>query len=179
MAHRTTKLPNIRQGDPDVLCAKQLTPNPLPDSIESPNLVRQRQSVIVKRCIISEPSLSQRRYKRYLKQNKASSRVQWAVRRGWIEKQEYCSVCDAKDNVEAHHYNYDDPLEVEWICKRCHVRFHKEIYNHLTMKCEDMPDIFISDGDIDREKTRYISESMHVVENELFIQGSMRPSRYA
>jgi len=36
-----------------------------------------------------------------------------------------CEFCGAP-NGEAHHDNYDNPLEVRWLCRKCHRKWHKE-----------------------------------------------------
>lgn len=44
-------------------------------------------------------------------------------RRGYIKKQS-CLLCN-NHNSEKHHPDYDDPLNVIWLCRRCHNRLHK------------------------------------------------------
>ncbi|MFC3631443.1 hypothetical protein ACFOM8_18590 [Paracoccus angustae] len=34
-----------------------------------------------------------------------------------------CEVC-GRDGVDAHHARYDEPLDVRWLCRRCHVKLH-------------------------------------------------------
>lgn len=56
------------------------------------------------------------------KKANARSYLHMAVRRGKIEKLP-CEVChDPK--VEAHHDDYDKPLEVRWLCKKHHLALH-------------------------------------------------------
>ena len=50
-------------------------------------------------------------------------RVYTAVKNGLIKKKP-CAVCDQK-KVEAHHFNYDKPLEVIWLCKSHHMEVHR------------------------------------------------------
>ena len=35
-----------------------------------------------------------------------------------------CAFCRADDNLEAHHHDYTKPLDVTWLCRPCHRRFH-------------------------------------------------------
>ena len=46
------------------------------------------------------------------------------IRDKHIEKQP-CEICGALD-VEAHHDDYDKPLEVRWLCFSCHSKWHKK-----------------------------------------------------
>lgn len=46
-----------------------------------------------------------------------------AVRDGKIQKLP-CAFCGENDNLEAHHHDYSKPLDVTWLCRPCHRRFH-------------------------------------------------------
>ena len=46
-----------------------------------------------------------------------------AGRRGEIQRQP-CEVCGAAE-VDAHHDDYDKPLEVRWLCRRHHWQEHR------------------------------------------------------
>jgi len=37
-----------------------------------------------------------------------------------------CSICPSTDNIQAHHHDYDLPMEVTYLCKKCHVSWHSE-----------------------------------------------------
>lgn len=54
---------------------------------------------------------------------KAHYLVSNAVRDGRLKK-EPCLFC-GQENVHAHHRDYTKPLEVVWLCPRCHNRLHK------------------------------------------------------
>ena len=48
-----------------------------------------------------------------------------AVRDGRIERPSECSECsDNRIPIEAHHEDYFKPLEVEWLCRPCHLQRH-------------------------------------------------------
>lgn len=67
--------------------------------------------------------------KRYYKQNKYKV-ICWVefrkgVRRGLITRKP-CEIC-GKEKVEAHHDDYNKPLEVRWLCVKHHNKVHKLI----------------------------------------------------
>jgi len=57
---------------------------------------------------------------------KIHRQVKAAVKEGIIKKYDYCSICksDGGGKIMAHHYNYDKPLEVTWLCSSCHTLVH-------------------------------------------------------
>ncbi len=80
-------------------------------------------------------NLWQRNYvKKYepKKRQNARAKVYEAIKRGDLIKQEegklnqsYRDVCSGR--IEAHHGDYDKPLEVTWLCKKHHAYIHKLI----------------------------------------------------
>lgn len=46
------------------------------------------------------------------------------IKRGLVLRQP-CSVCE-NPIAEGHHNDYTKPLEVIWLCRNCHMDFHKE-----------------------------------------------------
>ena len=46
-----------------------------------------------------------------------------AVRDKRIQKRP-CAFCGNNSNLEAHHHDYEKPLDVTWLCRPCHRRFH-------------------------------------------------------
>jgi hypothetical protein len=43
--------------------------------------------------------------------------------------QKDCEKCGAEE-VERHHDDYDDPLNVRFMCRPCHLAFHAEQFSH-------------------------------------------------
>jgi hypothetical protein len=54
---------------------------------------------------------------------KAQNAVNNAVRDRRLQKQP-CAICGAEEHVHAHHQDYAKPLEVKWLCAKCHHRVH-------------------------------------------------------
>lgn len=57
----------------------------------------------------------------------ASMRVGHAIRSGRMTRPDECERCGAKVRVDAHHHDYSKPLDVEWLCRRCHTAHHAEL----------------------------------------------------
>lgn len=54
---------------------------------------------------------------------KAQTAVSNAVRDGRLFK-EPCMFCGTTENIHAHHNSYSRPLDVVWLCAKCHHRMH-------------------------------------------------------
>lgn len=61
------------------------------------------------------------------KKANARSYLNVYIRRGAIKKQP-CEVC-GNEKAQAHHDDYDKPIEVRWLCVRHHIEHHE---NDLT-----------------------------------------------
>jgi len=57
----------------------------------------------------------------------ASTMVVNAVRDGRLYKPDDCSECGGTPNrLHGHHDDYASPLDVRWLCSRCHYAWHEE-----------------------------------------------------
>ena len=54
---------------------------------------------------------------------KARHAVSNAIRDGRL-KRGPCHFCGTEKNIEGHHNDYSKPLDVVWLCKRCHRKLH-------------------------------------------------------
>lgn len=54
-----------------------------------------------------------------------------AVKGGMIIRPEACSQCNEKEKIEGHHYDYDKPLDVIWLCQGCHRALHRKLKNEV------------------------------------------------
>jgi ssDNA-binding Zn-finger/Zn-ribbon topoisomerase 1 len=50
----------------------------------------------------------------------ATNSVSRAIRDGRLMRGTECHYCSATEGIEAHHWTYYRPLDVTWLCKRCH-----------------------------------------------------------
>jgi ribosomal protein S27AE len=74
--------------------------------------------------------LSSRQCKKYRQENRikyaAHILVSNAIRSGRLIKQDRCSECgESESMIHGHHDDYTKPLEVRWLCARCHNAWHK------------------------------------------------------
>lgn len=63
-----------------------------------------------------------------------------AIKKGELVRPDACQGCGEperryrpnpkmpeRSSIECHHRNYADPMDVEWLCKRCHSKRHREL----------------------------------------------------
>lgn len=48
------------------------------------------------------------------------------LRDGKLIRPEKCDCCGCRGRPQAHHCDYSKPTEVMWLCKDCHVEWHKK-----------------------------------------------------
>jgi len=56
---------------------------------------------------------------------RARWRLQKAVEKGLVIRPKSCTLCGSKANLEGHHKDYNKPLEVIWLCRKCHGKIHR------------------------------------------------------
>ena len=49
-----------------------------------------------------------------------------AMRDGKLFPKASCSACNSTEKIEGHHDDYTKPLDVRWLCERCHKQWHRE-----------------------------------------------------
>lgn len=64
-------------------------------------------------------------YKRYPMTYAAHVITGNAVRDGRLFQATSCSVCNSTEKIEGHHDDYTKPMEVRWLCNKCHREWHK------------------------------------------------------
>ena len=60
------------------------------------------------------------------KQN-ARARVMYALIHGKIKRPEKCPLCGKEAVCQAHHEDYNKPLEVRWMCRQCHADVERKL----------------------------------------------------
>lgn len=55
----------------------------------------------------------------------AHALIYWSVAAGVIQRKEKCEECDKVSKTEAHHEDYQKPLDIMWLCKNCHSKKHR------------------------------------------------------
>lgn len=65
----------------------------------------------------------------YKERTTARTRVRTAKIQGVLRKHN-CEIC-LGDNPQAHHQDYSKPLDVTWLCQRCHFLLHAKLKNNF------------------------------------------------
>jgi len=66
--------------------------------------------------------------------NRAHSHVVYAIKTGRLVRPDACSRCGVRGKIEAAHHDYSKPLEITWLCVRCHRQWDAD---HPKIKEED------------------------------------------
>ena len=61
---------------------------------------------------------------KYPEKKKAAGILNRAVATGKLKRSVFCESCGLPAKTEGHHSDYSKPLEVEWLCRKCHVEVH-------------------------------------------------------
>lgn len=72
-------------------------------------------------------------YRNGLRANdQAQNLLEQAIEDGVVQKRAVCEQCgaagtfrDGRSAIQAHHDDYTKPLEVRWLCQKCHHAWHK------------------------------------------------------
>lgn len=74
---------------------------------------------------IAHNKASQKYDKNNPDKKKATTVLGNALRDGKIKKQP-CENCGSKKRVHGHHDDYSKPLDVIWLCPKCHKEYHRQ-----------------------------------------------------
>lgn len=72
--------------------------------------------------------------------DRAQNLLEEALERGIIIRKYKCEQCgdtgvfkDGRTKIQAHHSDYNKPLDVVWLCQKCHHEWHK---NNKAIQCQ-------------------------------------------
>jgi hypothetical protein len=51
--------------------------------------------------------------------------VKYAISNGRLQRTAACQKCTTEGKVSAHHEDYSKPLDVVWLCRKCHDAKHR------------------------------------------------------
>ena len=61
-------------------------------------------------------------------EQKARKKLEYAVRRGRIKRPDACDSCGIVGKIQGHHHKgYKNPLDVIWLCPKCHSLVHHNL----------------------------------------------------
>lgn len=63
-------------------------------------------------------------HKRDPEKHKARYTLNNAIKLGKVMKPEVCQHCGTGGLIHGHHENYQEPLNVMWLCRPCHFNIH-------------------------------------------------------
>jgi hypothetical protein len=58
-------------------------------------------------------------------QQEAHKMVLYALKLNVLKKSETCEICKDTLKLQGHHKDYNKPLDVQWLCKKCHYKQDK------------------------------------------------------
>ena len=64
-------------------------------------------------------------YKKNKEKSSVRSKTRDAVKKGLLIKKD-CRICGNKES-EIHHQDYNNYLDIIWLCRKCHLNLHREI----------------------------------------------------
>jgi len=78
--------------------------------------------------------------------DRAQNILEDAIEKGIIKRQDTCEICgksyrfsNGRTAIQAHHPDYNRPLDVMWLCQKCHHEWHKNNKAKEVVPNEAMP----------------------------------------
>ncbi len=90
-------------------------PKPYPAGFSSPTKLARAMGISRQRAgMLLQPPNKQR----------ARDAVRRALDRGELVRPRSCESCQEAKKLQAHHDDYERPLNVRWLCSKCHTQIH-------------------------------------------------------
>ena len=65
--------------------------------------------------------------------DRSQNLLEQAIEKKVVERKTHCELCgdtgtfkDGRTAIQGHHSDYNKPLDVMWLCQKCHHKWHKE-----------------------------------------------------
>jgi ribosomal protein S27AE len=68
----------------------------------------------------------------------ARNRVREAILSGKMTRPDVCSKCGSNGQVIGHHNDYSKPLEITWLCLKCHRNIHPRTRRNDGTNCSQV-----------------------------------------
>lgn len=119
---------HIRRASKDGLSAACKTCLSLYDKCRAnaPHRLKARADYLLTDAGKAASEKAKRRFtERYPAKRKAHVIVGNFLRDGKIKRPDYCEKCHRTVKPQAHHCDYTKPLEIMWLCTKCHADWHR------------------------------------------------------
>lgn len=91
------------------------------------DVYREKNKIRIKKYYNTErgkqviKDLNKKSYLKYTHKAKARAKLNYAIKKGYLNKPTFCSKCNKKNTrIEGHHTDYSKPFDVVWLCTVCH-----------------------------------------------------------
>lgn len=78
----------------------------------------------------SHPEVIRESMRRWREKNphkwQAEQQLNKAIRLGTVVRPKQCDHCKSFTRIEGHHFDYSRPLDVMWLCRKCHMAQHRK-----------------------------------------------------
>jgi hypothetical protein len=75
-------------------------------------------------CKLCQYTIQTKRYWREHHKPIAKSMAREAYKKGKLQKPLFCEYCGQVKSLDRHHPNYKKPLQIVWLCRKCHATEH-------------------------------------------------------
>lgn len=97
-------------------------------------------------------------------------KVYHAIKAKKIIKQYECNICGRHRFTYAHHNDYNKPLDVEFLCGRCHRGTHG--LQHLS-NANTYPDKMESDLETSINRDKTLDEMLDIIDRKCYVNGTL------